>query len=79
MGQIHTDHECATPVELQDRIACGMYVQLREGSACRDLRELLKGVTVQNSRRCILCSDDCQPKTILELGHMDKHLRICAE
>lgn len=32
-----------------------------------------------NSRRCLLCSDDRQPKTILELGHLDNHLTICVE
>ncbi|MDR2403091.1 MAG: adenine deaminase [Spirochaetaceae bacterium] len=76
---IHTDHECATPEDLAERLSRGMYVMLRQGSACRDLRNLLKGVTARNSRRCILCSDDRQPKTILELGHLDDHLRICVE
>jgi adenine deaminase len=76
---IHTDHECATPEELVERLSRGMYVMLRQGSACKDLRNLLKGVTAGNSRRCILCSDDRQPKTILELGHLDDHLRICVE
>ncbi len=74
---IHTDHECQTAEELQNRIRCGMYVLLREGSACHNLKELLRGVTPQNSRRCLLCSDDCQPKTILSIGHLDNHLRIC--
>jgi adenine deaminase len=76
---IHTDHECSTPQEMLDRLSRGMYILLREGSACHDLRILLKAVTKENSRRCLLCSDDRQPKTILELGHMDNHLRICVE
>jgi len=78
-AMIHTDHECATVEELRDRVSRGMYVLLRQGSACHDLRNLLAGVTMENSRRCLLCSDDRQPKTILELGHLDNHLRICAE
>jgi adenine deaminase len=76
---IKTDHECATVEEMQDRIARGMYVMLRQGSACHDLRKLLKGLTAENSRRCMLCSDDRQPKTIFEQGHLDDHLRICVE
>lgn len=76
---IHTDHECATVTEMLDRISRGMYVLLRQGSACHNLKELLKGVTPLNSRRCLLCSDDCQPKTILSIGHLDNHLRICVE
>jgi adenine deaminase len=76
---IHTDHECAGVEEMEQRISRGMYVMLRQGSACHDLRNLLKGLTPQNSRRCILCSDDYQPRSIFENGHIDKHLRICVE
>jgi adenine deaminase len=78
-ARIHTDHECSTVEEMLERISCGLYILLREGSACHDLRNLLKGITKENSRRCLLCSDDRQPKTILELGHIDNHLQICAE
>jgi adenine deaminase len=78
-ARIHTDHECTTVEELRDRIARGFYVLLRQGSACHDLRRLLRGVTPSNSRRCLLCSDDRQPRTILERGHLDDHLRICVE
>ncbi|WP_136799732.1 adenine deaminase [Desulfosediminicola ganghwensis] len=78
-AQIKTDHECSTVEEMHDRIARGMYVLLRQGSACHDLKELLKGVTPTNSKRCLFCADDCQPKTILSIGHLDNHLRICVE
>lgn len=78
-ARIGTDHECDTVEEMQDRIARGIYVLLRQGSACHNLKTLLKGVTPQNSRRCLLCADDCQPKTILSVGHLDHHLRMCVE
>lgn len=78
-ARILADHECSTVEEMQDRIDNGMYVLLRQGSACHNLRTLLKGVTIENSRRCLLCSDDRQPKTILEEGHLDNHLKICVE
>ncbi|MBR1647316.1 MAG: adenine deaminase [Selenomonadaceae bacterium] len=71
------DHECTTVEEMHERIEKGMYVLIREGSACHNLKTLVKGVTPANSRFVVLCSDDCQPKTILELGHMDKNLRMC--
>ncbi len=76
---IRNDHECSSVEEMNDRISRGVYVLLRQGSACHDLRTLAKGVTKENSRRCLLCSDDRQPKTILELGHLDNHLQICVE
>lgn len=73
------DHECSTVEEMKERLERGMYILLRQGSACHNLRTLLKGVTSENSRRCLLCSDDRQPKTILNEGHLDNHLRICVE
>jgi len=74
---ISTDHECTTIEMMQERISRGMYILMRQGSACHDLEVLLHGVTPENSSRCLLCSDDRQPKTILEQGHLDDHLRIC--
>ncbi len=73
------DHECRTLAEMHERIAKGMYVLIREGSACHDLKNLIRGVTPANSRRVLLCSDDRQPKTILEHGHMESSLRLCVE
>lgn len=76
---ISNDHECSTVEEMQAKIACGMYILLRNGSACRDLPHLLPGVTAANARRCLLCSDDRQPKTIFDKGHLEDHLRICVK
>ncbi len=73
------DHECSTVEEMHEKISKGMYVLIREGSACHNLKTLVKGVTNFNSRRILLCSDDCQPKTILERGHIDKNIRMCVE
>ena len=76
---ILADHECSTLEEMEDRLERGLYILMRQGSACHNLRDLIKGVTPENSRRCLLCSDDRQPKTILKEGHLDNHLRICVE
>ncbi len=78
-ARIRTDHECETVEDLNNRISRGMYVMLRQGSACHDLRNLAKGVTPFNSKRCLLCSDDMQAKTILSIGHLDNSLRMCVE
>ena len=73
---IRTDHECTTTQEMIDRLERGMYVQMRDGSACHDLKYLIPAITPFNYKRCLLCSDDRQPKTILEDGHIDNHLRM---
>ncbi|HZK41695.1 MAG TPA: amidohydrolase family protein, partial [Clostridia bacterium] len=76
---ILADHECSTREEMQERLANGMYILMRQGSACHNLEDLLPVVTERNARRCLLCSDDRQPKTILEEGHLDDHLRKCVK
>lgn len=78
-ARIQGDHECDTVEAMRERLSLGMYVLMREGSACHDLRKLLPGVTHENSRRCLLCSDDRQPRTIFAQGHLEHHLRICVE
>jgi len=75
---VKTDHECSTVDEMQERISRGMYVLLREGSAAKNLGDLLRGVNVSNSRRCLFCTDDRQPSDILSRGHISSHLRIAA-
>ena len=78
-SSVHTDHECTSAEEMEERLSLGMYVMLRQGSACHDLRKLIPALTPENSRRCILCSDDYQPRTIFEHGHLNNDLRICVE
>lgn len=73
---IKTDHECETPEELKDRVRRGMYVMLRQGSACRNLKGLLPGVTPANLDRVMMCTDDRQPKTIKEEGHINNNVRM---
>ena len=69
--RIRTDHECSTPEELTERIRRGMYVALRQGTACRNVLDLLPGVNADNASRVMFCTDDCQPQSIMENGHID--------
>ena len=61
-ARIRADHECDTLQDFEERLDNGMYVMLRQGSACKNLKSLLPAVTPENSRRVIFCSDDRQPK-----------------
>ncbi len=58
---ITTDHECTTVEEMQEKIRCGMYVQIREGTAAKNAAVLLPGITDRNWQRCFFCSDDQDP------------------
>lgn len=76
---ITTEHECSTLVEMMDRMARGMYILIREGSAARNLKELIAGVNAANARRCLFCTDDKQIEDILREGHIDFNLRRAVE
>ena len=68
--QIRTDHECATAQELVERVRRGMYVALRQGTACKNVLGLLPGVSQDNMSRVMFCTDDCQPESIIDDGHI---------
>ncbi len=72
---VKTDHECSTVEEMRERLRMGMYVLVREGSAAHDLETLIKGVTRENFRRCIFCTDDRQPEDLLTEGSIDNNIR----
>lgn len=70
---ITTDHECFTLEEALDKIACGMKILIREGSAARNY-EALKTLLETHPASCMLCSDDKHPDDLLE-GHIDGLVR----
>lgn len=68
---INTDHECETPEELREKVSKGMYVMLREGTACKNVLPLLPGVDEKNARRILFCTDDRQPGSIRDEGALN--------
>ncbi len=66
-------HETTRAEDALAKMRLGMYVQIREGSAWCDAKELLKAITKTNidSRFACLVSDDTHPDTLLSKGHMD--------
>ena len=68
-----TDHECFTIEEAQDKLAAGMKILIREGSAARNfaaLAPLLK----THPERCMFCCDDLHPDLLVK-RHLDEHVR----
>jgi len=76
---IKTEHECSTPEEMIDRLRLGMYILIREGSAARNLKTLIKAVNKENMRRCLFCADDKHPEDLLLKGHLDYNIRLAVE
>lgn len=76
-GYVKTDHECHTHEELIERVRRGMYVHIREGTVAKNLNELIKGVSIHNSRKLCLCTDDKHIDDLLEKGSIDNSIRMC--
>ena len=72
---IRSDHECTTAFEAKEKLKNGMWIMVREGTAAKNLKDLLPLVTPENSRRFFLVSDDRHPKDLLEEGHVDSIVR----
>jgi adenine deaminase len=70
---IDTDHECVDLDEALDKIAAGMSILIREGSAARNFAALASLIDTHPGR-CMLCSDDKHPDQLL-LGHIDVLVR----
>lgn len=73
---VRTDHECTTPEELAERIRRGIYVMLRQGTACHDVLKLLPGVNEGNDRFCLFCTDDRQSASLIDKGHIANNIRL---
>ena len=75
LGGIVTDHESLTAEEMREKVARGMYVQIRCGSSANNLSLCGEVVTAENARRFLLCSDDKHAHDLLQRGHLDDALR----
>lgn len=70
-----SDHEATQLEEALEKVRRGLFVFIREGSASRNLADLLSAVTARNARRFGFASDDVNPVDLLREGHIDRILR----
>jgi len=76
---IGSDHECTAIEEAREKVRAGMHIMLREGSAAKNLRDLLPLVTAKNAGRFLFVSDDRHPADLLGQGHIDFMVRTAVE
>ena len=76
---IGSDHECTSIEEAREKLRAGMHIMLREGSAAKNLRDLLPLVTAKNSGHFLFVSDDRHPADLLGQGHIDFMVRTAVE
>lgn len=74
---ITTDHECTRIGEAREKAALGMMISIREGSAARNMGELLP-LLRERPEACMFCADDLHPDDIEDRGHIDHMLAMAS-
>lgn len=70
---ITTDHECFTLEEAKEKLALGMKIIIREGSAAKNFEALISLVD-EHPSQIMFCSDDKHPDSLVD-GHINQ---LCA-
>jgi len=70
---ITTDHECTGMEEAEEKIKCGMKIQIREGSAAKNFNSLY-GLIDKYPDHVMLCTDDSHPDDLVN-GHINSIIK----
>jgi adenine deaminase len=78
---IISDHESSTREEAVEKLRLGMKLEIREGSAAKNLSALVEPILRLglDTRHCLLSTDDRHPADLLREGHMDHVIRRAME
>lgn len=76
---IQSDHECVTPAEAIARLEAGLHVMLREGSAAKNLLDLMPAVNPYTAHRCFFVTDDRHPGDLIHLGHINSMVKLAVD
>lgn len=74
---VKTNHECTSAEEVIAHLRLGMYAQIREGSAARNLADIITGLVERGMPldRCMFCTDDKHLQDISREGHINYNIR----
>ncbi|MDR6552303.1 adenine deaminase [Paenibacillus qinlingensis] len=78
---VTSDHETVTREQGLHKVRMGMHLMIREGSAWHDVKEVIKIVTEDcvNTSNISLVTDDVNPQTLVEKGHLNHVARRAIE
>jgi adenine deaminase len=78
---VQTDHECSSWEEALERLRAGFLVQIREGSAAKNLKSIVSGALRAGIPfdRFVFCTDDMHLDDAAENGHIDRSIRMAVE
>ncbi|MGA8857157.1 MAG: adenine deaminase [Candidatus Bathyarchaeia archaeon] len=70
-------HESTKKAEAVEKLRYGMYAMLREASASRDVADTVRSITEDklDARHACLVTDDREPNSLLQEGHIDHVVR----
>lgn len=76
-GGPYTCHETRNGVHAIDKIRKGMTVDARESSISKNITSIVENIkSFKSPRNLTLCTDDREPKDILEKGHINDCVRV---
>ena len=73
---VRTEHECTSAEGAKERLRLGTHLMLREGSAAKNVIDLIPALNESSMTRCMFCTDDRHPEDILTSGHIDNNIRL---
>ncbi len=76
---ISSDHECSDIEEALEKIRKGQKIMIRQGTAARNLVDLLPLFEEPYNRRCLLVTDDRHPADLMKEGHIDNIVRLAVK
>ncbi len=68
LAGMYTDHEVFTKEEALERVSKGMTVQIRNGSAAKDVEKVIKAVNKDNISSFVFATDDKEPEELASKG-----------
>lgn len=81
LAGIATDHECSTFAEALERLEQGFTVQIRQGTAAKNLKEIVSGILREKvpTDRFVFCTDDKHLDDVRREGHISFCVKMAME
>lgn len=78
---VDTDHECYTYADALEKLRAGFIVQIREGSAAKNLTEIIGGALKDGISfdRFVFCTDDVHLADIARHGHINHNVKMAID
>lgn len=78
LAGVETDHECSDYPSALERLRAGFIVQIRQGSAAKNLEEIITGAIKDSISldRFVFCTDDVHLADTAKNGHISRNIRM---